>query len=65
MTGLFPATLDDQIACVDREIRMRRRVYPRQVSAGRMSQQTADREIALMSAVLETLLSLAPRGSAA
>jgi hypothetical protein len=34
---------------------MRRRVYPSWAAKGRMSQATADHEIAAMEAVLETL----------
>lgn len=52
---LFPISLDDQIAAVRREIAMRERVYPRQVGNGRMTQTLADRELALMRAVLDTL----------
>lgn len=48
----------DQIACVRREIAMRERVYPKWVNAGRMKAEAAEREIAAMRAVLETLLSL-------
>lgn len=55
MADLFPPSLAHQIAAVDREIRMRDRVYPRRVSNGQMRQDTADREIAAMKAVLETL----------
>lgn len=55
MPDLFPVTLDDQIACVEREIRMRERVYPHQVNLGRMNQEYADRELARMRAVLSTL----------
>jgi len=55
---LLPITLDDEIAAVRREIAMRERVYPRQVSAGRLRQTAADRELALMQAVLRTLLTL-------
>ncbi len=55
---LLPITLDDQIASVRREIALRERVYPRQVSNGRMSRQSAERELALMQSVLETLISL-------
>jgi len=55
---LLPITLDDQIAAVRRELAMRERVYLRQVSAGRLKQTAADRELALMRAVLETLLTL-------
>jgi hypothetical protein len=57
---LFPhqPTLGQQIACVEREIRMRERVYPGWVSGGRMSQAKADHEIAAMKAVLTTLQSI-------
>lgn len=52
---LFPPTLDEQIACVEREIKLRRRVYPRHVAGGRMNQPFADKQIALMEAVAESL----------
>ena len=55
MPELFPIGLPDQIKAVEREIVMRRRVYPRWVSGGRMSQAKADAEIAAMEAVLATL----------
>lgn len=44
-----------QIKCVEREIGMRERVYPRWVASKKMSQQKADAEIAAMNAVLATL----------
>ena len=44
-----------QIECVERELKMRRRVYPRWVDDGKMSQAKADQEIARMAAVLLTL----------
>ncbi len=47
--------LRDQIAAVQREIGMRRTVYPRRVQSGQMKQAAADREIAAMEAVLDTL----------
>ena len=53
--------LAEQIACVTREIGMRRRVYPRWIQAGRMKQDEADREIARMEAVLATLQGLAEK----
>ena len=53
MTIAIP--LRDQIACVIREIGMRRRVYPRWIESGRMHQEESDREIARMEAVLATL----------
>lgn len=59
-TDLLPdaplhVALADQIACVKREIAMRRKVYPRWVADGRMTQAKADRETAIMEAVLTTL----------
>lgn len=47
--------ITEQIKCVERELRMRRGVYPKWVAAGRLSQARADDEIAAMQAVLETL----------
>lgn len=51
-------SLPDQIACVRREISMRERVYPRWVADKRMTQAHADRELAAMRAVLDTLNTL-------
>ncbi len=48
-------TLDDQIACIRRELSMRQRVYPRWVDDGRMTQAKADHEVNTMMAVLATL----------
>ncbi len=48
-------TIDEQVACVEREIKMRRRVYPRWTADQRMTQAKADAEIRAMEAVLETL----------
>jgi len=68
MTGvsvadLFPESLPqvplgDQIAAVERELTMRRRVYPTWVANGRMQLVTAELEITRMVAVLETLRQL-------
>ena len=58
MSELFPPRLDDLIACVDREIDMRARVYPRQVAAGRLTQARAERELLLMRAVRDKLMEL-------
>lgn len=55
MAELFPISIDEQIECVEREIRLRFRVYARRVSDRKMSQATADREIARMDAVLDSL----------
>ena len=43
------------IACVAREISLRRRVYPRWVEMGRMRREKAGREIELMEAALRHL----------
>ena len=48
-------SMTEQIKCVKREISMRERVYPRFVKEGKMTQDEADREIAAMKAVLDTL----------
>jgi hypothetical protein len=44
-----------QIRAVQREIALRRQVYPKLLAAGRMTQHNADHEIAAMEAVLSTL----------
>lgn len=47
--------MEEQIACVVREIGLRERVYAKWVDARKMSQHRADTELAAMRAVLETL----------
>ena len=47
--------IEKQIACVERELRMRASVYPRWISLGKMSQARADSETADMEGVLKTL----------
>lgn len=44
-------TTADKRASIEREIKMRRRVYPRWVADRKMSQTQADREIAVMEAI--------------
>jgi hypothetical protein len=57
MPDLFPEVpLEQQIACVEREIKMRERVYPNFVANKRMTQDRADYEIRAMNHVRETLL---------
>lgn len=53
-----PVPLEDQIACVERELAMRRNVYPRWVKQGKLSQTNADIEMRRMEAVLATLRGL-------
>ena len=47
--------LDAQIHEVERELNMRRRLYPQWVSAKRMKDTTAKYQIEVMKAVLESL----------
>jgi len=58
----LPVPIEAQIACVERELRYRERVYARRVRDGKMTQDLADRELAAMSAVLNTLLSVKGAG---
>ena len=44
---------EDKLKTAEREVKMRRRVYPRFVEEGKMSQVQADREIAIMEAIAE------------
>lgn len=53
-------SIQQQIACVERELKMRRNNYPRWVNAGNLTQELADKEIARMEAVLTTLKGLCP-----
>lgn len=55
MPELFGVSLVEQIACVEREIKLRERVYPRRIAARQMSKDLADRELERMRAVLATL----------
>lgn len=60
MPELFAPSPEEMIACVEREIRLRERVYPRWVMAGKMTQDKASREIETMRAVLVALRAFAP-----
>lgn len=51
-----PPTIDEQIACVRRELAMRQKAYPKWVASQRMKQAEADRELARMQAVHDTLM---------
>jgi hypothetical protein len=47
--------LEEQIACVKRELMLRRRNYPKWIAAGTMTQQRAAEQIELMEAVHDEL----------
>lgn len=55
-------TIDAQIECIEREIKIRRYVYQKRVSGGHMSQKLADKETARINAVLDTLKAIKARG---
>jgi hypothetical protein len=55
MSDFFDPTNAELIQCVEREIRFRERVYPKQIAGGRMTQARALREIQMMRAILERL----------
>lgn len=48
-------TLHEQIKSIERELAMRRRVYPRLIHEGRMRVETAQHEIECMESILLTL----------
>ena len=50
--------IDAQISCVQRELAMRKKVYPKWVMNGRMKAEEADYEINCMQAVHNTLSGL-------
>jgi hypothetical protein len=51
-------TLIEQVRCVEREIALRRSVYPRWVAQKRMKASQAEHELEAMVAVLATLTEL-------
>lgn len=51
-------TIAEQIACAERELGYRKRVYPRWVASARMSQEKADHETAAMAEIIRTLKEL-------
>jgi hypothetical protein len=53
-------SLEELIACAERELRMRERVYPLRVREGKMSRQQAESETRKMQAIVFRLKKLAP-----
>lgn len=54
-------SIEEQVTCVEREIRKRKSYYYRAVRDAKMTQAQAEREIACMTAVLATLQGLVPK----
>lgn len=46
-------TDEQKLEAIEREVKMRRRVYPRWVADGRMTKRKADEELAIMQAIAE------------
>jgi len=46
-------TREQKLACLTRELSMRKRTYPRWVGWGHMKQEEADHEIAVMETILK------------
>ncbi len=70
MSDLFPGaplmvTIDDQIACAERELKLRERVYPERVKDRKMSQDFADHQINCQVAIIAMLRQLKERGEIA
>ena len=51
-------TLDQMVKCVEREIGMREKHYPRWVEQKKLLQATADQELARMRAIMDLLKSI-------
>jgi hypothetical protein len=63
VTQLFPPTIDEEITEIEREIKLRRRVYPRLVADKRTTQQVADRRIEILESVAQRLRALSGRAA--
>ena len=48
-------TVDELVACVKREVAYRKKVYPRLVESGGMSERDKERQIGMMVAIMEKL----------
>jgi hypothetical protein len=57
--GVVKPSLSEQIRCIEREIKMRHRVYPGLVDRGKMTTEAYVAEVAAMGAVLQTLMQCA------
>lgn len=53
--SLIAPTLEEQAACLRRELGLRKRVYPNWVASKKMSAAKAEREIETMEAALATI----------
>lgn len=58
MSRLFEISIEEQIAEVERELKLREHVYPRFIEAKKMRPEKAEKCMAAMRAVLATLKSI-------
>ena len=58
LLAALPVPLADQIAEVEHELVLRRRVYPRWIAAGKLTERAAEQKLARLEAVLATLRGL-------
>jgi hypothetical protein len=54
-----PFTFDEMLRECDRELRMRKQVYPNRILTGRLKEREASRQMALMQAIRAVLNELA------
>jgi hypothetical protein len=52
MTGPVTFTRAEKLSCLKRELGLRRSVYPSLVAKGRMKQESADREVFCLRAII-------------
>ena len=57
-------TLEEQLACAQREYRLREKAYAKWVARGSMDAGKADHEMGCMAAIIDTLKDLIDRGGA-
>lgn len=55
---MFDISLEEQIECIDRELRLREAHYPRWVEQKKLTLKTANEELNRMKAVRQTLVGL-------
>lgn len=60
--GTLLAPIEEQIKAATREWSFRRRVYPRWVAQGKITDETSRRELTLMRAIVDTLQRVAMEG---
>lgn len=53
MSDMFAVTKDEKIAELERELKMRRHVYPRLVERKKLHHQTAARQIEILTSILK------------